>query len=96
MGKLSNYPNLFLPLVSLSISVFLLFMFFSKKNVRNDETKIYSYLVVTGFIESLVYVTVVFLVNLFYDESKFLGFALYNKALASIYVIWLSFLLYYI
>ena len=72
MGKLSNYPNLFLPLASLSISVFLLFMFFSKKNVRNDETKIYSYLVVTGFIESLVYVTVVFLVNLFYDESKFL------------------------
>lgn len=96
MGKLSNYPNLFLPLASLGISVFLLFMFFSKKNVRNDETKIYSYLVVTGFIESLVYVTVVFLVNLFYDESKFLGFVLYNKALASIYVIWLSFLLYYI
>ena len=50
----------------------------------------------TGFIESLVYVTVVLLVNLFYDESKFLGFALYNKTLASIYVIWLSFLLYYI
>ena len=96
MGKLSNYPNLFLPLASLSISIFLLVMFFSKKNVRNDETKIYSYLVVTGFVESLVYVAVVFLVNLFYDESKFLGFALYNKTLASIYVVWLSFLLYYI
>lgn len=94
--NLSNYSNMFFPICSFIVSTFLIFIYFSKKNVENEETKIYSKLVVTGFFESTLYLSLVFCVNAFYDPSKDLIFELYNKTLGSVYVIWMALLLYYI
>jgi len=94
--NLSSYSNTFFPICSFVISLFLLFIFFSKKNVENDETKIYSYLIICGFFESFLYVTLTFCVNLFYNDSLFAIFAIYNKVLSVVYVMWMAILLYYI
>ena len=42
--NLSSYSNIFFPICSLAISLFLMIIFFAKKNIKNNETKIYSYL----------------------------------------------------
>ncbi len=51
---LSEMTNIFFPLSSFAVSIFLLILFFSRKNVKNSETKIYSYLVVCGLLESFL------------------------------------------
>jgi len=94
--NLSSYSNVFFPICSFVISLFLMIMFFSKKNVNNDETKVYSYLIICGFFESLLYLAIVFGANLFYNDSFFSLFSILNKVLCMIYIIWLSLLFYYI
>lgn len=47
-----------LPVAALVISIFLLCVFFSKKNVGNKETKIYSYMLVLNFVYSVLAVLV--------------------------------------
>ena len=96
MISLSSYSNTFFPICSFVISIFLLVIFFSKKNIKNEETKIYSYLIVCGFIESLLYLLIVFGADLFYNDSLVYLFSILNKTLCMIYVIWLSLLMYYI
>ncbi len=96
MTNLSNYSNIFFPLCSLTISTFLIFIFFSKKNIKNEETKIYSNLIMCGFLESFLYVSIIFFGNLFYTDSLLFLFQLCNKALYIFYIIWMSLLFYYI
>ena len=96
MTNLSSYSNSFFPICSFAISLFLLCNFFSKKNINNDETKIYSSLVICGFIESLVYLGIILSANAFYTDSLFGIYAILNKLLSMVYVIWMSLLLYYI
>lgn len=96
MTNLSNYSNIFFPLCSLTISTFLIFIFFSKKNIKNEETKIYSNLIMCGFLESFLYVSIIFFGNLFYTDSLLFLFELCNKALYIFYIIWMSLLFYYI
>ena len=94
--NLSNYSNMFFPICSFVVSMFLVFIYFSKKNIENEETKIYSRLVLVGFFESSLYLSLVFCVNTFYEPSKDLFFELCNKLLGSVYVVWMGLLLYYI
>jgi len=96
MMNLSSYSNIFFPICSFVISLFLVVMFFGKKNIKNNETKVYSYLIICGFIESFLYLSIVLGANLFYTDSLFYLFSILNKILCMIYVIWLSLLLYYI
>lgn len=96
MTNLSNYSNIFFPLCSLTISTFLIFIFFSKKNIKNEETKIYSNLIVCGFCESFLYVSIIFFGNLFYTDSLLFLFEICNKLLYVFYIIWMSLLLHYI
>jgi len=94
--NLSSYSNMFFPICSFATSMFLLIIFFSKKNIKNDETKIYSNLVICGFLESFLYVVIILLANLFYCEALHQHFLVLNKILYMFYVIWMSLLLYYI
>lgn len=93
---LSSLSNTFFPICSFVLSLFLGAIFFLKKNMKNDETRIYSWLVILGMVESFLYVTLTFLVDFLYNESLDIYFAIYNKTLSSVYVIWMSLLLYYI
>ena len=96
MINLSSYSNTFFPICSFIISLFLVVMFFCKKNIKNNETRVYSNLIICGFIESFLYLLIVVGANLFYTDSLFYVFSILNKILCMIYVIWLSLLLYYI
>ena len=96
MINLSSYSNTFFPICSFVTSLFLVVMFFGKKNIKNNETKVYSNLIICGFIESILYLLIVVGANLFYTDSLFYIFSILNKILCMIYVIWLSLLLYYI
>ncbi len=46
--------SMFFPLASLLIDILIIVMFFSKKNVNNRETKIYSWLVIINFLQCLL------------------------------------------
>ena len=96
MINLSSYSNTFFPICSFVISLFLLIIFFGRKNIDNDETKVYSSLIICGFIESFLYLSIVLGADLFYNDSLVYLFSICNKVLCMIYVIWLSLLLYYI
>ena len=45
---------LFFPIAALLIDILIMIMFFSKKNIVNKETKLYSYLLIVNFIECLL------------------------------------------
>ena len=93
---LSTLSNTFFPICSFSISCFLFSLITLKKNVKNKETKIYSFLVILELIESFMYVLVTFLVDLVYDGSGTIFYMIYNKVLGSLYILLMSLLTYYI
>ncbi len=64
--------------------------------MQNVETKIYSYLVITGLIESFLYVAICFLADFFYSPETHFIFVILNKCLCGIYILWMTFLFYYI
>ena len=70
---LSKYVNVYFPLCSLVINIVLCFIFFSKKRMENEETKIYTNLLITGLIESILMFTTNLLVGLlFYKVDNIL------------------------
>ena len=70
---LSKYVNVYFPLCSLVINIVLCFIFFSKKRMKNEETKIYTNLLITGLIESILMFTTNLLVGLlFYKVDNIL------------------------
>ena len=52
-------PNLYIPVCAFFISTLLLIIFFGKRRVNNKETKIFSGLVVTSFIDSIMMVAII-------------------------------------
>ena len=93
---LSNLSNTFFPISSLAISLFLTILFFKKERIKNEETSIYSKLIICGLIESITYTIITFLVDFIYTEKLYLLFSILNKFLVSIYITWLTLLLYYL
>lgn len=51
--------NLYIPVCSLFISFLILIIFFSKKRIKNTETKIFSGLVITSFIDTIAMVSII-------------------------------------
>ena len=93
---LSNLSNTFFPISSLAIAIFLTILFFSKENIKNEETKTYSLLIICSLIEAFTYTTITFLVDFVYNENLYFIFSLLNKILGSIYIVWMNLLLYYL
>ena len=92
---ISDYSNTFFPICSFINALFVFILYFSKNNVQNKETKIYSYLVICGLIESLYYVCLTMAVNFVYEDWMYNIFQFLNKFLGIIYLIWMALLLYY-
>ena len=68
---LSNLSNTFFPISSLAISLFLTILFFKKERIKNEETSIYSKLIICGLIESTTYTIITFLVDFIYTEKLY-------------------------
>ena len=74
---LSKYVNVYFPLCSLVINIVLCFIFFSKKRMKNEETKIYTNLLITGLIESILMFTTNLLVGLLFYKVDNILFGLH-------------------
>lgn len=92
---LSKYTNTFFPVCSFMISLLITIMYFGRKKVKNVETDIYSKLVITGLVESSVYLLLTILVDTIYSEKLTILFELLNKGLGIIYIAWMACLLFY-
>lgn len=93
---LSSLTNTFFPTCSLTVAIFLFCIFFLKKNVNNIETKIYSYLVICGLVEAVLYYGICMGADFFYSPQVHFIFEILNKILCSVYVLWMTLLFYYI
>ena len=92
---LSELTNTFFPFCSLAISLFLYFLFFSKKHVENLETKMYSYLVVCSLFESFLYFFICFTGDFFFNSSTLFFYKILNKILVVIYIVWMTLFYFY-
>ncbi len=94
--RLSNLTNTFFPISSLIISIFLFCIYFFRKHVKNDETKIYGYLVICGLVEASLYCLICFGADFFYNQQVHVYFEFLNKVLCSVYVVWMTLFFYYV
>ena len=92
---LHEYSNLYFPVCSLIVSILIFVLYFSKKNIKNSETKLYSTLLKLTLLEAIFTFSLTLSVHLFFNESTTLYFAIANKILYSIYIIWISILFLY-
>ncbi len=53
--------NLYFPICALFCSFLLLITFFSKKRIQNDETKLFSGLLITSFLDSILMVMIIYI-----------------------------------
>ena len=92
---LSNFPNVYFPISSLAITILLLIIFYTKKNVENKETKIYSKLIIVGFVEAFTYTLICTTAHFIDIETHVLLYHFLNKLIYIIYLVWFSLLYYY-
>jgi len=92
---LYEYSNLYFPICSVVVSLLITILFFSKQNIKNKETKLYSKIVIITLIEAIYTFGLTLSVHLFYNDSTIPIFAIANKVLYSIYIIWISLLFVY-
>ena len=93
--KKSIFTNLYFPVCSLGVMILLLILFFTKKNIENIETKIYSKLIIVGFIEAFMYSIICFLAHFLDVNSNLLLYQILNKIIYLIYIVWFSLLYNY-
>ena len=92
----SNYTNLFFPFCSFVVSLTIFIVFFSKKKINTKETSLYSKLVITGVIESFLYSVICLIAHFIDVDSNYILYAILNKSLYIIYIIWFTILFKYI
>ena len=83
---LHEYSNLYFPICSLIVSLLIFALYFSKKNVKNNETKLYSALLKLTLIEAIFTFLLTLSVHLLFNENTTVYFAIANKILYSIYI----------
>ena len=80
-------PNLYIPGCALILVFLLIVVFFAKKRAKNVETKIYSYLLISSFVDSLLLFIILF-IGYVSPKSEALIFLL-NKIDFSMYILWI-------
>lgn len=80
-------PNLYIPGCALVLATLLIIVFFSKKRAKNDETQLYTFLLISSFIDSLLLYIILY-IGYVSPNSLALIFLL-NKIDFSIYIIWI-------
>jgi len=92
---LHEYSNLYFPICSVVVAILVAILYFSKKNHDNKETDLYSKLVVVTLIEAIFTFCLTLGVHLFFNDSTESIFAIVNKLLYSVYIIWISLMFTY-
>lgn len=80
-------PNLYIPGCALVLATLLIIVFFSKKRAKNYETQLYTFLLISSFIDSLLLYIILY-IGYVSPNSLALIFLL-NKIDFSMYIIWI-------
>ncbi|MEG2322376.1 MAG: ATP-binding protein [Bacilli bacterium] len=78
--------NLYIPVCAFFCSLLLIIVFFSKKNVKTKETKIFSVLLITSFIDTIIMVLIIYIGYVDADNIKLL--VLLNRIDFIQYLVW--------
>ena len=70
-------PNLYIPGCALVLATLLIIVFFSKKRAKNDETQLYTFLLISSFIDSLLLYIILYIGYVSPNKFSFL----YNYSL---------------
>ena len=93
---LSQYVNLYFPICSFLTMILILFLYFTKNRVENEDNSIYSKLVLFGFFEAFVMFTTNLLVCICFKPENYWFFEALNKLLYCVYIMWMTTLFFYI
>lgn len=93
---ISQYANLYFPLCSFITMILLLFLYFSKGRLENDDNSVYSKLIIIGFFEAFLMFTTNLLVCICFKPEVYWLFEILNKLLYCVYIIWMTILFFYI
>ena len=93
---ISQYANLYFPLCSFITMILLLFLYFSKGRLENDDNTVYSKLIIIGFFEAFLMFTTNLLVCICFKPEVYWFFEILNKLLYCVYIIWMTVLFFYI
>ena len=91
-----NYTNLYFPVCSLIIAIFIFILFFSKKKIKNEETNNYSSLVVLSLIEAFLYTYICLSAHFFLKDNTIWIFEILNKIIYIVYILWFTTLFKYV
>ncbi len=93
---ISQHVNLYFPICSFAVNIILCIIFFSKNKIKNVDNMTYSKLLIVGLLESSFMFFINLLVCICFTEENYPIFAILNKTLYSIYIIWTTILFFYI
>lgn len=79
-------PNLYLPIVSILLSLFIVILFFSKKRLANADTQIFKYMIVIQLLESSIETLIYFIGYQYSDHVSLIKFL--NNFSCSCYILW--------
>ena len=88
--------NLYIPVCGFFCAVLLLISFFTKKRVKNNETTLYSGMLITSFIDSIIMIAIIFLAYKVDINSITTFLKIMNKIDYTQFVLWVWMLFLYI
>ena len=93
---LHKYSNLYLPICSFFTAFLILSVYFSKRRIDSKETRYYSKIVITTFIEAISTLLLTLSVHLFFGDKTLVFFEIFNKYLYCLYLYWISLMFLYL
>ena len=79
-------PNLYLPGVSILLSLFIVILFFSKKRQKNQDTKIFQFMISIQLFESIIETLIYVLCYKYSDKVELIKFL--NSFVCASYMLW--------
>ena len=84
--------NLYFPICAFFCSLLILIVFFSKKRIKNDETKLFSGLLVTSFIDTILMILIIYIA---YVKPDSYSLQILNRLDFFQYIFWTRFFFLY-
>jgi len=91
---MSAMTNLYIPVCGFFCAVLLLILFFAKKRAKNNETKLFSGMIITSFIDSLLMISIITIAYLSKESIQILE--ILNKFDFLQFLLWIWFLFLYV
>ena len=89
-----NMTNLYIPVCGFCVALLLIVLFFVKERVKNQETKFFSGMLITSFLDSILMILIIFIAYVAKDKTDLLKWL--NKLDYMQFLLWIWFFFMYI